>query len=75
VLFLTSSAASAATVTSTWNTTGAENWTDANRWTNTPAVNTYPDDGRLNNTYNVVINQGTATLDTTVSPELSLELG
>jgi hypothetical protein len=67
-LALISAAARAATVTSTWNTAaGTANWTNPARWTNSPAAATYPSNGRLGNVYDVVIGQGTPTLDTTVT--------
>ena len=58
----------AATVNSTWNaTTGILNWSDPLRWTNSPAADTFPDNGRLGNTYDVVISQGGPVLDTSVT--------
>src|SRR5258706_4210991 len=57
-----------ATVTSTWNSpTGSFNWSDPTHWTNAPAANTYPDNVRLGNTYDVVIGQGAPVLDTSVT--------
>jgi hypothetical protein len=61
-------AAGAATVTSTWNplATGA-NWSDVAQWSNSPAVATFPNNGNLADTFNVVINGGGPVLNQTVS--------
>src|SRR5690349_14471139 len=47
--------ARAATVTSTWKAYTPGNWNDPSLWVNSPAAATFPNNGNLGNTYDVVI--------------------
>jgi len=47
----------AATVTSTWPYGVPGNWDDATKWINSPAAATFPNNGNLGNTYDVVIDK------------------
>src|SRR3954471_4986582 len=57
----------AATVTSTWKAGVTGNWNDATKWTNSPTAATFPNNGNLGNTYDVVVNSGTATLNVPIT--------
>jgi hypothetical protein len=60
-------AARGATVTSTWKAGVTGNWNDATKWTNSPTTATFPNNGNLSNTYDVVLNSGTATLNVPIA--------
>lgn len=57
----------AATVTSTWKAGVTGNWNDSTKWTNSPTAATFPNNGNLGNTYDVVVNSGTATLNVPIT--------